>query len=335
MRIVLEGVGFGGGNQYIDSLRISGLPLLRLECAPVPESVRDCQIGLKGLSVAVSNPSAQPFAADTVRLQYRLSAPQQQSGLLKKRLQLPAYGSGTIVVDPAFVWETNSVYKMEALLSADSLAVADTLCQSISTVVDVCLQQMELPDSAFPLERIVPSIVVRNSGSLDVYMVPLEILLNDSSLHADTIAFLAAGDSLRYRYLAGFAAPDTTGYFTMEMRSMLECDADFADNSCFARVLLRQNTDTISVTEHAEVCRDIRLYPNPSRQDGLLMIRLPAAMQVCAELFNPQGQCIYRIDAQCSEGENRLRLPAPPSVGIYFCKVRYGDVQWTGKWVVM
>ena len=335
VRIVLEGVGFGGGNQYIDSLRISGLPLLRLECAPVPESVRDCQIGLKGLSVAVSNPSAQPFVADTVRLQYRLSAPQQQSGLLKKRLQLPAYGSDTIVVDPAFVWETNSVYKMEALLSADSLAVADTLCQSISTVVDVCLQQMELPDSAFPLERIVPSIVVRNSGSLDVYRVPLEILLNDSSLHADTIAFLAAGDSLRYRYLAGFAAPDTTGYFTMEMRSMLECDADFADNSCFAPVLLRQNTDTISVTEHAEVCRDIRLYPNPSRQDGLLMIRLSAAMQVCAELFNPQGQCIYRIDTQCSEGENRLRLPAPPSVGIYFCKVRYGDVQWTGKWVVM
>ena len=335
VRIVLEGVGFGGGNQYMDSLRLSGLPLLRLECAPVPESVHDCQTGLKGLSVAVSNPSAQPFAADTVRLEYRSSAPQPESGFLKKRLQLPAYGSDTMVVDPAFVWETNCVYQMEVCLSTDSLTVADTLRQSISTVTEVCLQQMELPDSVFPLEKIVPSILVRNSGSLDIYRVPLEILLNDSVIYADTIAFLAAGNSLRYRSFPGVAAPDSSASFTMETRSLLECDADLSDNSCFARILLRQFTDTTSVAERMADGASVRLYPNPSRQEVFLTVLLPAAMPVCAELFNPQGQCIYRISKHCVEGENRLRLPAPPSAGIYFCKLRYGEVQWIGKWVVL
>ena len=336
VRIVLEGVSYGGGNQYVDSLSLAGTPWLQWACAPVPVSVEDCRIAQRRLSLLLSNPGAQAVEVAQCSLHCAVQAPFTFSYRLQPALRLPPYGSDTIVIDTAFAWEVGQVYRIEALLQADTLLLADTLHQTVSTVADVGLQQLQLPDCAGYSEVIFPSVTVRNTGSLALHGIPLEILLDDSLVHTDTLTRLAAGESLRYRCTAGVRLPASNDtVYTLEIRSLLDCDGDYADNSCFARGCLRQRPDSTRVAERRQelLCR---ISPNPARGAAFLEVELPVAMAMQVEVTNLQGQRLY---VKCPEGQagtNRIRLPAAGmAAGIYVCRVRCGNRQWTGKWVVL
>ena len=336
VRIVLEGVGYGGGNQYVDSLSLTGTPWLQMEVAPVPVSAMDCRIPLQSLSLVLSNPGAQSVEAAHCRLQCSVQTPFAFSYQLQPALRLPPYGSDTIVMDTAFAWEPGHLYRFEALLQADTLLLADTLCQTVSTVADVRTGQLQVPDCAVPSELIFPSLTVRNVGSLALYGIPLEILLDDSIVHVDTLLPLAPGDSIRYRCAAGVRLPasDDTLY-TLEIRSLLECDADYSDNSCFVRGCMRPHTDSTSVVGRQQEPA-VRIFPNPARGAAFVEVELPSAMALQLEVTNLQGQRLYIIYPEGHSGTNRIRLPsAGMAAGIYVCRVRCGNRQWIGKWVVM
>ncbi len=336
VRIVLEGVSYGGGNQYVDSICLSGTPLLQLECAPLPTSVTECQTGLHDLSLVLSNRGAQKVEVAQCRLHCSFKSPFPAAYQVRQALKLPPYGSDTIVLDSAFAWEPGYIYQFEVTLAADTLPLADTLRQTVSTMTGVRLQQLRVPDCAAPSEVIFPTVVVQNTGNLAIYGVPLEILLDDTPVHADTLPFLAAGESIRYLCASGVRLPasDDTVY-TLEVRSLFDCDADYSDNSCFVRACMRQQPDSTSIIER-RFDGQFRIYPNPTNGDAFLEVSLPVATALQVEVFNVQGQRLYLLCPEGSAGTNRICLPAPAmAAGIYFCRVRCGNRQWTGKWVVL
>ena len=333
--IVFEGIGYGGGDQYIDSLCISGRPVLQWKCAPVPQLASDCRICRRGLSFVLRNPSSQPFRMDRVKLGYRLRMPETVCDSMMLPLNMPAYGSDTLLSDTSFVWETGRIYHLEAYLSADTVPLADTLEQEISTMTGVGLFQLDLPECVVPTDSIVTLVRVRNSGALNLDGIPLELLLNDSLVLTDTLS-LFKGDSVRHRFHAVPVPATRDSVFTLEVRSLLECDADFTDNSCYARICLRHNQDTTSVVEADVTDRTFQLFPNPSHGEAVLQVFLSKDQVISVEIVTLQGQVVRHFHFAGHAGENRLRLVPPNfAASVYFCRVSLGGSQWMLKWILL
>ena len=331
LRIALEGVSYGGGNQYLDSLCVSGTPVLGISVNSVPDRVEDCSIPSRGLSIVIDNGASQPVFIDTADLQFGLLTPFQKSYRLEMPLHLPAYGSDTIFLDTSFVWETGRSYRMEAVLSAESSLLCDTLRCTVSAIAALKVLQLFEPPCVYSGESVYPSALLQNSGALDVYAVPVEIWLDDTLARSDTIPFLAAGDQLRYRCLSGVNAPESqTGQYALEIRFPLPCDADLGDNSAFVMACLLQREDTLAVRAPM-TGNTVRIFPNPARNEAFIRFSLRGDYPVEVELLDIRGQLLYYCRVEGHQGENLVRIPAPGNGGICFCRVLSDGEVRTGK----
>ena len=335
VRIVWEGIGYGGGNLYIDSLHLEGRPLLQWQPCALPKAVHDCTPDAHSLSLCVNNPSLQPVREDSANLDVYLLTPGSFTYSRRFPFALAALSGDTLTVDDDFPWECGNLYRFEATLGTPAYTLADTLKFSVSTRINAGLKQLTAPPCSRPGDEIHPSAVVYNSGDLDIYGIPVEILINDTLKAYDTLALLRYGESLQYTFRKALYAPVAgDSLYDLEIRLPLECDCDFSDNSCFSRACLQQEADSTAIAETASDGSSMQIHPNPSRGEAYLLVRLESGSDIRWEIISPEGQLLHRAVSEGKAGVNRIRLPRlQQAKGLLFIRVRCGERCWTGKWI--
>ncbi|MBO4281742.1 MAG: right-handed parallel beta-helix repeat-containing protein [Bacteroidales bacterium] len=336
VRIVLEAISYGGGNQYVDSLCVRGLPCVTARMHPRPESVSDCRLTEKGLFVVLENHTAQTVPQQLYTLSVFRNGLEDSVYCKMLPAPIPPYSCDTVAVDSAFAWALQGHYRFRFQWADSATALFDTLSAAFSTQVDVRLQALERPPCVSPGMRIYPSVVLRNTGTLAVCRFPLEIGINDSLADFVQIPFLAAGDSMRYVFSEGIVIPELTdSEYVLDARIPLDCDANLGDNRRFVNACLRQEEDSTSVSSFGAETMEVRLCPNPNAGEAVLYVRLPQAVRLRWEIVSLQGQLLLRGSQQGQAGENRipLRLPSCPA-GAYLFRLSDGTRFFVGKWVV-
>lgn len=335
VQIIWEGISYGGGNQYIDSLHLEGRPLLQWHFLSLPAEVHDCRPDAHGLSLCLTNLSLQPVREDSVFLNVDLLSPGKFTCSRLIPLSLAALSGDTLTVDDDFPWECGNLYRFTATLETPADRLADTLSLDVSTRVNAGLKQLAAPPCSRPGDEIFPSAVVYNSGDLDIYGIPVEILINDTLMAGDTIALLRCGESLQYTCRKNLHAPlSGDSLYDLEIRLPLDCDNDFSDNSCFTRACLQQEADSTAIAETAKGGDSVQICPNPSQGEAYLQVRLESGSDIRWEIISPEGQLLYRAVSGGQAGVNRIRLPRlPQAKGMLFIRVQYGTQCRTVKWI--
>lgn len=76
--------------------------------------------------------------------------------------------------------------------------------------------------------------------------------------------------------------------------------------------------------------------PNPVRGGGVVMLALPVAMRVRAEIYDATGKRVLEVHrGLLLAGYHRLRLPDGLAAGIYFLRVEAGTHRVTRRFVVL
>lgn len=337
VRIALEAISYGGGNQYLDSLCVRGLSRVKARVFPRVTAVSDCRTADTGLYVVLENLTAQSIPPQPFSLAVSCNTSRKDSVYAQVLpAALPPYARDTVVMDAAFVWELQQYYRFRFQLADSASAVFESMDTLVSTRVDLCLQALALPPCESPGRRIYPSVRIRNTGALDVYGIPLEIGINDSLVADTRILFLAAGDSMRYVFEEGVILPEMPDtVYQLDVRVPLDCDADLGDNRCFVSACLQPWKDTTSVLPFAKEDLNVRLYPNPNAGEAVLYVRLEHPARLQWEIISLQGQRLLRGSLQGEAGENHIpiRLPSCPA-GAYIYRLSDGTSYYLGKWVV-
>lgn len=259
VRIALEAVSYGGGNQYIDSIAIVGDAFLQIKNVLYPQSVNNCQLDQPDLKMVLSNSSAQPLYLDSATCYFSgtvAGSPLQISHVLYN-IQMEPFRQDTVCLASAF-WKLNSEHRFNVSV----VSVADSLSDSLSLVfnplVDIVLQNVGVPPCVAKGDSITPSVSVWNRGVLHVGNIPIMLQINDSLYCSDSIGMLQSGDSLRFMFRA--TAPFVQAeYYDINILSPLECDDFLENNSLYATACL--SIDGIS--PHASDSNWLRIYPNP------------------------------------------------------------------------
>jgi len=83
----------------------------------------------------------------------------------------------------------------------------------------------------------------------------------------------------------------------------------------------RQAYVATAATEVKAVKADLRIYPNPAREQATLYYSLPAASNVLIAIYNANGVLVKTVRQQLPAGEQRIRLATDNlAPGIYFVK---------------
>ncbi len=328
VRIALEAVSYGGGNQYIDSIAIVGDAFLQIEKVLYPQSVNNCQPDQPDFKVVMSNPSAQEISCDTLGITFSGYAGNNafMHCLSYKDVYFNAFEKDTLCFATDF-WEINTAYRFTVKAEAGSLS--DSLCADYMPCADIHLQTLVTPPCTPCGDSIFPGVTIWNKGNLNITDVPVYLHLNDTFCAVDMLG-VRAGDSLKHLFSGPLAPYSGRNSYELNIFSPLECDADLQDNSLFATACLLLGTTDFK----NEI--PLLIYPNPCREKLSLRLSLEAPAELSCEIYNVQGVKLLKKLWSGQAGENEFSLVLPElGSGVYVCRLRCREKVWVEKIIVL
>ena len=224
VRIALEAVSYGGGNQYIDSIAIVGDAFLQIEKVLYPQSVNNCQPDQPDFKVVMSHPSAQEISCDTLGITFSGYAGNNafMHCLSYKDVYFNAFEKDTLCFATDF-WEINTAYRFTVKAEAGSLS--DSLCADYMPCADIHLQTLVTPPCTPCGDSIFPGVTIWNKGNLNITDVPVYLHRNDTFCAVDMLG-VRAWDSLKHLFSGLLAPYSGRNSYELNIFSPLECDAD-------------------------------------------------------------------------------------------------------------
>jgi hypothetical protein len=80
-----------------------------------------------------------------------------------------------------------------------------------------------------------------------------------------------------------------------------------------------------------EILESLIMYPNPFKNELIMQLHSNEADIIELKLFNTVGQLVHSEEHKTNKGQNRIKMTPKISNGVYFLKVRLGNVNTTYK----
>ena len=234
--IALQGMSFGGCNQYIDRIRITADKDIALRLLlPDVSQLSACNLQGLPLKAVVENLNRTSVAVSDDTIHVNVTGISNQHYTFIYNRTIGGFESDTLAITSQLDLSANGAYYFEACMQAiDDNTANDTIRDSSLIVMqDIAIDSViGLDDKMFKLsgESVNVTAIAYNNGNIPVDKVILHMGIDGNEVVADTVSKrLYPGDTIVHPMSRPFIVPAVSKdqpYYFFELRTELACDAD-------------------------------------------------------------------------------------------------------------
>ena len=300
--ITLQGMSFGGCNQYIDRIRITADKDIALRLLlPDVSQLSACNLQGLPLKAVVENLNRTSVAVSDDTIHVNVTGISNQHYTFIYNRTLGGFESDTLAITGQLDLSANGAYYFEACMQAiDDNTANDTIRDSSLIVMqDIAIDSViGLDDQMFKLsgESINVTAIAYNNGNIPVDKVILHMGIDGNEVVADTVSKrLYPGDTLVHPMSRPFIVPAVSKdqpYYFFELRTELACDAD-------------NTNDAINIVGQVEIpdSIDIQVLEITTTEQALGKTKLSPTVRV-ANIGNMEADnIIIHVDVVNNSGQ--------------------------------
>ncbi len=235
----IEAQSYGGADQYIDRIRISAAPDVKVSKIDIP-NLKNCDLKNKTIKVIVENNTSQifDFSKNSTVLYVTYKDP---NGLIQNfnfPLNTKILNGGdqdTLILGADFDFSIIGTYDINAYFNTiDSNRTNDTLQRNVVIFPDAAITYLRSVDNKNIGDTVYASAWVKNTGTILLTEIPIRLQINNSNDIIEIVYHtLNPGDSIYYTFNQGYIVPSVSliqPYYQLSVRTELACDADAAND---------------------------------------------------------------------------------------------------------
>ncbi|MGI6291234.1 MAG: right-handed parallel beta-helix repeat-containing protein [Bacteroidales bacterium] len=235
----IEAQSYGGADQYIDRIRISAAPDVKISKIDIP-NLKNCDLKNKTIKVIVENNTSQTFdfSKNSTTLYATYKNPDGQTQNFNFLLNSKILNGGdqdTLILGTDFDLSSIGAHTINAYFNTiDSNRTNDTLLRNLNIFPDAAITYLRSVDPKNIGDTVYASAWVKNTGTILLTEIPIRLQINNANDIVEIVyATLNPGDSIYYTFKKGFIVPQVgliQPYYQLSVKTELACDADASNN---------------------------------------------------------------------------------------------------------